>query len=124
MKFAFNLSIICWFFIIVVAQLGNVYEIYELSNGNLRPVANTPATTPRYSNNMFLNNIRGGNRNDQVKYDGVMIVMEILDCSSFWTIQNDYSTGLWGQLAIPSTDNSKAILRVVLSVASRLPSVS
>lgn len=120
MKFAFNFSIIASFFVIVVAQL---FEVYELSsNGNLRPVANTPSSTQRYSNNMFLNN-QGGNRNDQVKYDGVMIVMEISDCSSFWTIQNDYN-GAWGQLAIPPSDSTKAILRVVLSVAARLPSVS
>lgn len=119
MKFAFNLSISCSFFVIVIAQLGNVYEIYELSNGNLRPLANPPTTTQRYSNNLFLNN-----RDDPIRYDGVMLVMEISDCNEFWTLQNDYMTGTWGRLAIPSTDNSKAILRVVLSVASRLPSVS
>ena len=123
MKFAFNLSISCSFFVIVIAQLSNVYEIYELSNGNLRPVANPPTTTQRYTNNLFLNN-RDGNRNDPVNYDGVMLIMEISDCNKFWTLQNDYMTGTWGRLAIPSPDKTKAILRVVLSVASRLPSVS
>lgn len=122
MRFAFKLSIICSLLVLVVAQLDSVFEFYELSpNGNLRPIAN-PSTTPRYQNNFFINNQRE-DQND-LKYDGIMIVMEQSSCDSFWSIKNDYMTGTYGQLALPSTDNSKAILRVVLSIAVRLPSVS
>lgn len=113
MKFLLKLSKICSLLLLVNAQFDS-FEIFDLipsSNNNKRPLISTTFynTNDRQSNSNF---------NANNRFDGTGT-----NCDSLWSIQNDY-TGPWGQLAVPSTDQSKAVLRVVLSVAARLPSVS
>lgn len=44
-------------------------------------------------------------------------------CESYWTIQND-GTGVWGHLSINSPNREQAIIKVILTVAAALPTVS
>lgn len=106
--------IISNFLVFVNAQFGDSgFEILEFLNGQLRPSASqSVGTTPRYTNNLFLNN-----RDDPPSNFGGN------GCNSYWFYQND-NQGTYGQLRIPTTDEITQIkLRVQLSVAARLPSV-
>lgn len=127
MKFSFKLLTFWSLLVIVTAQFGSVFEFYELTpNGNLKPIPDPTmqVTTQRYQNNLFLNmrDQNSQNKND-MKFDGMMVIVELNNCDSYWKIQNDFISGSYGVLSIPPTDTSKSVLRVVLSLASRLPSV-
>lgn len=102
--------------VFVSAQLGgNIFEIFEYTNGGIRPLSSQyVATTPRYQENIFFNR-QDNNLNNERSTD-------LQGCDSYWTIQNDFN-GAYGQLMIPTKERTEIKLRAVLSVGARLPSV-
>ena len=101
----------------------DVYE-YDPMDGSIKLVMRNQVpttTTAKYQNNVFLsmsNRQSVDNNNHQQT-----VTTQISSCNDLWSIQNDH-TGAWGLLAVPIIDFRQINLRVVLSVASRLPSVS
>jgi hypothetical protein len=122
MKFALKFSIIYSLLLAVSSQLGGstYYYEYRRNSGNLRPIA-FPTTTQRYQNNIFLNNKESGGNFDQ--NDGTTFSNSLPSCQSFSAIRGSGFESTWGELSIPAYDVSTSIIRVVLSIAARLPTV-
>lgn len=113
-----TLTLSTFLFITICAQNDPIFEFYEYSDGRLRAINYPATTTQRYQNNVFLN--------DQIeKMNENSATMALPSCEAYSSIKRDLYGGVWGQLAIPHPmDKSMSILRVVLSIAARLPSVS
>lgn len=45
-------------------------------------------------------------------------------CDDLWPFKQDNNNEIWGLIAIPFPDSQKNVLKLVLSVAAQLPSVS
>lgn len=108
------------------------YEVYEYDphSGSIKPVAvPNRMTTNNYQNNIFLN---PSNQNQNVPSqttpatkteNSATMSLTTSSCEHYWTLKRDYN-GVWGQLAIPSPNQQKAEIRIFLTVATALPSVS
>ena len=109
------------------------FEVYEYDphSGALKPVAspNRPtvnrqpqSTTRSYQNNIFLN--PNTNQNvDQNTASQPPMSLSMGTCDNYWTLKRDFN-GIWGQLSIPSPNTQKAVIRVTLTIATVLPTVS
>lgn len=117
MKFTLRVLTFAAVLVLASAQLGeNSFEFFDFTNEHIRPNSNKlSATTPRYEDNFFLSNRQENQGRNQ--FDGVQA------CNSYWAIYNDGQEAQ-GQLRVPTgAERNQIQLRVVLSVAARLPSV-
>jgi len=107
------------------------FEVYEYDphSGAIKPVAvpnrqtvnRLPQSTTRsYQNNVFLNH---NNQNVENTANQPTTSLSMGTCDNYWTLQRDFN-GIWGQLSIPSPNTQKAVIRVTLTVATSLQTVS
>lgn len=113
-------------------RYSNDFEVYEYdpNSGALKPVAvpNRPnvnrqpqSTTRSYQNNIFLNPNSSPNVDNTANQQTMSLSMGT--CDNYWTLMRDFS-GVFGQLSIPSPNTQKAVIRVTLTVATVLQTVS
>lgn len=111
------------------------FEVYEYDphSGALKPVAvtNRPtinrqpqSTTRSYQNNIFLNpNSNQNSQNVDNTANQQTMSLSMSSCDNYWTLKRDFN-GVFGQLSIPSPNTQKVVIRVTLTVATVLQTVS
>lgn len=104
-------------------QHGNYesFDVFEIDTINGVPTTHRVNPGQNYNNHRYqsnplsnpLANSDFNNRNDQ----------QSTSCDSFWSYQTDY-TEKFGIISIPNPHYEKSVIRALLSVAERLPTVS
>lgn len=98
------------------------YDIYQVDLHSIQPHMN------RYQSNPFLNYRPENNDNVentfiQNKLQGSMSPPANSACLSYWSYQSDLNEN-FGLITIPEPHYQKSVIRVMLSIAAQLPSVS
>ena len=122
MKFSFKIAIICANFCFAFGQYwGSIFPI-PYPNSYSNPYQNS---YPNVYPNSYPNSIP--NRNDENiiinKETSLPTSLSLNSCESYWEIQND-GNGVWGLLSLNSPNREQAIIKVILTLAAALPTVS
>lgn len=123
-KIRFVVSAITISLVLSEPQFGNYesFNVYEIDTNNGNPTSHRINPGQNYNNHRYqsnpLNNPLANSdfdsRNDQ---------QSSTSCDSYWSYQTDY-TEKFGIISIPNPDYQKSVIRALLSVAERLPTVS
>lgn len=112
-------------------QFGEKFDGYKLNGDSreiIRQLSNghrVKQSTDRYQNNIFLNSQPVRNK-DQANVQNQLPNNNrpsLAACESFWSCQSEQNQ-INGFLSIPQPSHIKSVLRIKLSLAARLPSVS
>ena len=118
MKFAFKIVITCASFCFAFGQWS--LNLWPDSYSNSYP--NTYQNRYPYSNT-YPNQRNRISENSINQETEPSISLSLKSCESYWRLHDDNS-GVWGQLSIVSPNRERAIIKVILTLAAALPTVS
>ena len=124
MKFAFKIVIICAGLSSAFAQFWNLFpSSYPNSYPSSYPNS-YPESYPNSRPNSYQNSYPNRNSENSITQESSQPTsLSLNSCESYWTLQND-GNGVWGQLSITSPNREQAIIKVILTLAAALPTVS